>query len=86
LKEPDPEHVALIFSTENPFGVHAHDVLSGRGAYVNGHVCGECMHDCDHGPEREKKTLMREMIPKQENERRKLLISFINNDHLWDGF
>jgi len=22
----------------NPFGVHAHDVLSGRGAYVNGHV------------------------------------------------
>lgn len=23
---------------ENPFGVHSHDVLSGRGAYVNGHV------------------------------------------------
>lgn len=24
--------------TENPFGVHDHDVLSGRGAFVNGHV------------------------------------------------
>ena len=23
---------------ENPFGVHEHDVLSGRGAFVNGHV------------------------------------------------
>mmetsp|Transcript_20279 Transcript_20279/g.49721 ORF Transcript_20279/g.49721 Transcript_20279/m.49721 type:complete len:418 (-) Transcript_20279:112-1365(-) len=23
---------------ENPFGVHSHDVLSGRGAFVNGHV------------------------------------------------
>jgi hypothetical protein len=23
---------------ENPFGVHDHDVLSGRGAFVNGHV------------------------------------------------
>lgn len=23
---------------ENPFGVHSHDVLSGRGAFVNGHI------------------------------------------------
>jgi hypothetical protein len=23
---------------ENPFGVHAHDVLCGRGAFVNGHI------------------------------------------------
>jgi hypothetical protein len=23
---------------ENPFGVHDHDVLSGRGAFVNGHI------------------------------------------------
>ena len=23
---------------ENPFGVHDHDILSGRGAFVNGHV------------------------------------------------
>ena len=23
---------------ENPFGVHSHDVLCGRGAFVNGHV------------------------------------------------
>ena len=36
LDAPDIEKDAL-FQT-NPFGVHAHDVLSGRGAYVNGHV------------------------------------------------
>jgi hypothetical protein len=23
---------------ENPFGVHDHDILSGRGAFVNGHI------------------------------------------------
>jgi hypothetical protein len=26
---------------ENPYGVHDHDVLSGRGAFVNGHVGNE---------------------------------------------
>ena len=36
LDAPDFEKDELFKS--NPFGVHAHDVLSGRGAYVNGHV------------------------------------------------
>ncbi|VEU43889.1 unnamed protein product [Pseudo-nitzschia multistriata] len=36
LSEPNPETDDLF--SVNPFGVHAHDVLSGRGAYVNGHV------------------------------------------------
>lgn len=36
LDAPDVEKDELFQA--NPFGVHAHDVLSGRGAYVNGHV------------------------------------------------
>mmetsp|Transcript_1959 Transcript_1959/g.5197 ORF Transcript_1959/g.5197 Transcript_1959/m.5197 type:complete len:999 (-) Transcript_1959:966-3962(-) len=36
LGAPNPETDDLF--RVNPFGVHAHDVLSGRGAYVNGHV------------------------------------------------
>jgi hypothetical protein len=36
LDAPDVEKDVLFQA--NPFGVHAHDVLSGRGAYVNGHV------------------------------------------------
>ena len=32
---PPPPKEPII---ENPFGVHDHDVLSGRGAFVNGHV------------------------------------------------
>lgn len=33
-----PPAVPLDPIIENPFGVHDHDVLSGRGAFVNGHV------------------------------------------------
>eukprot|EP00536_Pseudo-nitzschia_multiseries_P000167 jgi/Psemu1/178140/e_gw1.3.63.1 len=36
LTAPDPETDDLF--RVNPFDVHAHDVLSGRGAYVNGHI------------------------------------------------
>ena len=36
LDAPDVEKDEIFQA--NPFGVHAHDVLSGRGAYVNGHV------------------------------------------------
>lgn len=33
--------VPLAPIVENPYGVHDHDVLSGRGAFVNGHVGNE---------------------------------------------
>eukprot|EP00545_Synedropsis_sp_CCMP1620_P005003 CAMPEP_0119018368 /NCGR_PEP_ID=MMETSP1176-20130426/19214_1 /TAXON_ID=265551 /ORGANISM="Synedropsis recta cf, Strain CCMP1620" /LENGTH=468 /DNA_ID=CAMNT_0006972353 /DNA_START=36 /DNA_END=1442 /DNA_ORIENTATION=+ len=33
-----PPAVPLAPIVENPYGVHDHDVLSGRGAFVNGHV------------------------------------------------
>jgi hypothetical protein len=34
-------NVPLPPIVENPYGVHDHDVLSGRGAFVNGHVGNE---------------------------------------------
>ena len=38
--QPVPS-VPLAPIVENPYGVHDHDVLSGRGAFVNGHVGNE---------------------------------------------
>lgn len=55
---------------ENPFGVHDHDVLSGRGAFVNGHVgnanfrklCLERKEQFDAGNYSEKRNLATEVV------------------------
>jgi len=55
---------------ENPFGVHSHDVLSGRGAYVNGHVGNQRFRKLaierkaqfDAGNYSEKRTLAGEIV------------------------
>jgi hypothetical protein len=55
---------------ENPYGVHAHDVLCGRGAYVNGHVGNarlrelalERKHAFDHGNYTDKRHLAMDIV------------------------
>jgi hypothetical protein len=55
---------------ENPFGVNDHDVLSGRGAFVNGHIgnvrfrelCVERKPQFDAGSYSEKRTLATEVV------------------------
>lgn len=55
---------------ENPFGVNDHDVLSGRGAFINGHIgnahfrtlCSERKPQFDAGSYTEKKTLATEVV------------------------
>jgi hypothetical protein len=55
---------------ENPYGVHDHDVLSGRGAFVNGHVgnanfrklCLERKQAFDAGNYSEKRALATEVV------------------------
>jgi hypothetical protein len=55
---------------ENPYGVHDHDVLSGRGAFVNGHVgneafrklCIERKAQFDSGNYTEKRALASEVV------------------------
>lgn len=55
---------------ENPFGVHDHDVLSGRGAFVNGHIgnlnfrklCLVRKTDFDAGNYSEKRNLATEVF------------------------
>jgi hypothetical protein len=55
---------------ENPFGVHAHDVLCGRGAYVNGHVGNARLRELaldrkkafDHGNYTDKRHLAMDMV------------------------
>ena len=55
---------------ENPYGVHDHDVLSGRGAFVNGHVgnerfrklCLERKSQFDSGNYSEKRALATEVV------------------------
>jgi hypothetical protein len=55
---------------ENPFGVNDHDVLSGRGAFVNGHIgnarfrelCTERKPQFDEGTYSEKRNLATEVV------------------------
>lgn len=55
---------------ENPFGVNDHDVLSGRGAFVNGHIgnarfrelCSERKPQFDAGTYTEKRTLATDVV------------------------
>lgn len=55
---------------ENPFGVNDHDVLSGRGAFVNGHIgnvrfrelCLERKPEFDAGSYSEKRALATEVV------------------------
>ena len=55
---------------ENPFGVHDHDVLCGRGAYVNGHtgnsrlrkLCSERKANFDAGNFTDKRALATEVV------------------------
>ncbi|KAG7354572.1 hypothetical protein IV203_003928 [Nitzschia inconspicua] len=55
---------------ENPFGVHAHDVLCGRGAFVNGHIGNtrlrtlalERKRQFDSGTYADKRTLATEIV------------------------
>jgi len=55
---------------ENPYGVHDHDVLSGRGAFVNGHVgnqafrklCVDRKVQFDAGNYSEKRALATEVV------------------------
>lgn len=55
---------------ENPFGVNDHDVLSGRGAFVNGHIgnarfrelCSERKPQFDAGTYSDKRTLATEVV------------------------
>lgn len=55
---------------ENPYGVHDHDVLSGRGAFVNGHIgnenfrklCAERKAQFDAANYSEKRTLATEVV------------------------
>lgn len=55
---------------ENPFGVHDHDILSGRGAFVNGHVGNQRLRklalerkaNFDAGNYTEKRTLASEIV------------------------
>lgn len=64
---PDPPEEPII---ENPFGVHGHDVLSGRGAFVNGHVGNERLRKLaqerkrafDSGSYTEKRQLATEIV------------------------
>jgi hypothetical protein len=64
---PDPPEEPII---ENPFGVHAHDVLSGRGAFVNGHIGNERLRTLaqerkrafDSGSYTEKRQLATEIV------------------------
>jgi len=68
LSEPNLETDDLF--SVNPFGVHAHDVLSGRGAYVNGHIgnarlralASERKHQFDSGNYTEKRMLAAEIV------------------------
>jgi hypothetical protein len=63
---PAPEELLV----ENPFGVHDHDVLSGRGAFVNGHVGNERLRvlaqerktQFDTGNYSEKRSLATEIV------------------------
>jgi hypothetical protein len=55
---------------ENPFGVHDHDILCGRGAFVNGHIGNARLRDLAHarktqfdgGNYTEKRTLAMEVV------------------------
>lgn len=55
---------------ENPYGVHDHDILSGRGAFVNGHVGNGRLRELalarktpfDSGTYTEKRTLATEVV------------------------
>jgi hypothetical protein len=55
---------------ENPFGVHDHDILCGRGAFVNGHIGNARLRDLaharkkpfDNGNYTEKRTLAMEVV------------------------
>ena len=55
---------------ENPFGVHDHDVLCGRGAFVNGHIGNQRLRDLaierkaqfDRGSYTEKRGLATEVV------------------------
>ena len=55
---------------ENPYGVHDHDILSGRGAFVNGHVGNQRLRklalerkaNFDAGNYTEKRTLASEIV------------------------
>ena len=55
---------------ENPFGVHDHDVLSGRGAFINGHIGNERFRKLclarkpafDSGSYTEKRSLASEVV------------------------
>jgi hypothetical protein len=55
---------------ENPFGVHDHDILSGRGAFVNGHIGNARLRELaqarkkqfDAGNYTEKRTLAMEVV------------------------
>lgn len=55
---------------ENPFGVNDHDVLSGRGAFVNGHIgnahfrelCAERKPQFDAGTYTEKRSLATDVV------------------------
>mmetsp|Transcript_484 Transcript_484/g.908 ORF Transcript_484/g.908 Transcript_484/m.908 type:complete len:542 (+) Transcript_484:155-1780(+) len=47
LDEPIPEMPKEPI-IENPFGVHSHDVLCGRGAFVNGHIGNERLRKLAH--------------------------------------
>jgi hypothetical protein len=55
---------------ENPFGVHDHDILCGRGAFVNGHIGNARLRDLAHARKKpfdsgnytEKRTLAMEVV------------------------
>jgi hypothetical protein len=63
---PVPEEAIM----ENPFGVHDHDILCGRGAFVNGHIGNARLRDLAHarktqfdsGNYTEKRTLAMEVV------------------------
>jgi len=64
---PKPPSQPIV---ENPFGVHDHDVLCGRGAFVNGHVGNQRLrelaierkHAFDSGNFSEKRSLATEIV------------------------
>jgi len=65
-----PPAIPLDPIVENPYGVHSHDVLSGRGAFVNGHVGNQRFrtlsldrkHKFDAGNYSEKRALATEVV------------------------
>lgn len=67
---PPPPMLPLQPIIENPFGVHDHDVLCGRGAFVNGHTGNQRLRNLaverkqhfDNGNYTEKRTLAQEIV------------------------